>query len=159
MEQGQPPAWAADYPLWLGWFPKKYVAGMSPLMPRGWPAWTFWQYSGKGRISGIQGDVDLDFFNGTVEQLLAFAGKNAPATVSISHIVATGETVQSIADKYQISISELMGANPQLISVGHKLTIPGQIASPTAQVPRTRSGLVIPFTRSHTGMELRSQPW
>ena len=41
--------------------------------------------------------MDLDLFNGTVEQLIAFAGKNAPATVSVSHVVAAGETVQSIA--------------------------------------------------------------
>ena len=93
VEQGQPPAWVEDYPLWLGWFPRKYVAGMSPLMPHGWSAWTFWQYSGKGRISGVQGDVDLDLFNGTVEELLAFAGKNAPTTVPVTHVVAAGETL------------------------------------------------------------------
>ncbi len=129
--QGQPPAWAGEYPLWLGWFPKKYVTGMSPLMPRAWSAWTFWQYSGKGRINGIQGDVDLDLFNGTMEDLIAFAGKGAPATVSISHVVAAGETIHSIADRYQISISELVSANPQLITVGNKLNIPGQIPSPS----------------------------
>jgi GH25 family lysozyme M1 (1,4-beta-N-acetylmuramidase) len=132
VEQGRPPEWAEDYPLWLGWFPKKYVAGMSPLMPRGWSSWTFWQYSGKGRINGIQGDVDLDLFNGGMEELLAYAGNNAPATVAVTHVAAAGETLYSIADKYQISISELVNANPKLLTVGQKLTIPGQVAPPTA---------------------------
>jgi lysozyme len=35
-EQGQPPAWAADYALWLGWF-RDMLAEHESLMPRGWP--------------------------------------------------------------------------------------------------------------------------
>jgi lysozyme len=132
VEQGEPPAWAEDYPLWLGWFPQKYVAGMSPLMPRGWTSWKFWQYSGKGRISGIQGDVDLDLFNGTPEELVAFARENTPATTSVVHVVAAADTFHSIAERYQISVAELVNANPRLLSVGDRLTIPGQIAPPAA---------------------------
>lgn len=131
IEQGQPPAWARDYALWLGWFPNKYVPGMAPLMPKGWPKWTFWQYSGKGRTSGIDAPVDLDVFNGTAEQLMEFAAAQAPATVSTTHVVAAGETADSIATKYMISANELITANPQLLKVGEKLTIPGQIAAPT----------------------------
>jgi lysozyme len=130
-EQGQPPAWTRDFALWLGWFPKKYVSGMSPLMPRGWPTWTFWQHSGKGRVSGIEAPVDLDVFNGTTEQLMEFAEAQAPVAVSKTHVVSTGETAGSIAGKYLISVSELMAANPQLLKVGDTLTIPGQIATPT----------------------------
>lgn len=133
-ENGGPPDWTQDYPLWLGWFPRKYVPGMSPLMPKGWSTWTFWQYSGKGRLSGIDVPVDLDVFNGTAEQLSALASAGAPTTISKSHVVAAGETAHSIADKYSISVNELMAANPQLIRVGDKLTIPDQIALPT--VPR-----------------------
>ncbi|MFH1184589.1 MAG: GH25 family lysozyme [Chloroflexota bacterium] len=129
-EQGQPPSWSRDYPLWLGWFPSKYVVGMSPLMPRGWPAWTFWQYSGKGRINGIGTDVDLDLFNGTAEQLAAFAGAQSPVAVSKTHVVAVGETLLSIATNYQISINELATANPQLLRVGERLAIPGQVSAP-----------------------------
>jgi lysozyme len=142
VEQGQPPAWAEDYPLWLGWFPRKYVQGMSPLMPRAWSSWKFWQYSGKGRISGIQGDVDLDLFNGSAEELMAFAGKNAPTTVTLVHVVAAAETLHSIAERYQITISELVRANPQLLSVGSKLSIPGQIAPPVtpARTHTVKSG-------------------
>ena len=130
-EHGQPPDWARDFALWLGWFPNKYVPGMSPLMPKGWPTWTFWQYSGKGRISGIDAQVDVDVFNGTAEQLIAFANSQSPATVSTTHVVAVGESIRSIASRYQISVADLVTANPQMLKVGEKLTIPGQIAIPT----------------------------
>ncbi|HET6845711.1 MAG TPA: LysM peptidoglycan-binding domain-containing protein, partial [Anaerolineales bacterium] len=64
-------------------------------------------------------------------QLLAFAGENTPASVPVTHVVASGETLHSIADKYQVSLVELVNANPQLLTVGVKLSIPGQIAAPT----------------------------
>lgn len=131
-EGGKPPEWSQDYPLWLGWFPRKYVAGMSPLMPKGWLKWAFWQYSGKGRLAGIDAPVDLDLFNGTLEDLSAFADTGASKTVSKSHIIVAGETAASIAGKYSISVSDLMAANPQIVRAGEKLTIPDQIVMPPA---------------------------
>lgn len=131
VEREEVPAWTRDHALWLGWFPNKYVPGMSPMMPRGWPTWTFWQYSGKGRVNGINAQVDLDLFNGTPEQLAALAKTHARKTVPITHLVAAGETADSIANKYLISVGELMAANPQLLKVGDKLTIPGQVSVST----------------------------
>jgi lysozyme len=127
---GGPPAWSQDHPLWLGWFPRQYSPGMNPLMPRGWPAWTFWQYSGKGRINGIRANVDLDLFNGTVENLYQFAGLQAPNSNSQSHLVTAADSFQSIADKYDIPLGALMGANPQLLRIGDRLTIPAKIGPP-----------------------------
>jgi lysozyme len=125
-EQGQAPGWTTDYALWLGWFPRKYVPELKPLMPRGWPKWTFWQYSGEGRVRGIDVHVDLDLFNGTLEELQAFSKSAAPMEVSTSHVVAAGETAASIATRYSISLGELMAANPQILKVGEKLSIPRQ---------------------------------
>jgi len=34
-----------------------------------WTNWVFWQYSNNGRVSGIEGDVDLDVFNGDLSSL------------------------------------------------------------------------------------------
>lgn len=53
-----------DYPLWVANYGVK-----TPELPAGWSAWTFWQYSQSKRIRGVQGIVDLDVFNGTIEQL------------------------------------------------------------------------------------------
>lgn len=139
IDHGSPPAWAMDYPLWLGWFPEQYIPGMSPLMPSGWSNWTFWQYSGKGMVNGISTDVDLDLFNGTIEQLQAFAGPQNPSPSHKTHVVAQGETIQTIAAQYSISVNELVTANPQLLHVGDVLTIPAPIGvpSPAPSLPPT----------------------
>lgn len=51
-------------PLWLA----HYTTGC-PLVPPRWTAWTFWQYSERGRVPGISGPVDLDLFAGGREEL------------------------------------------------------------------------------------------
>lgn len=48
-------AWVKDYPLWIA----AYVTG-APRIPPDWTAWAFWQYSNKGAVVGIAGNVDLD---------------------------------------------------------------------------------------------------
>jgi len=45
-----------------------------PSMPAGWSAWTFWQYSSMGSIAGVPAVVDLDEFDGTLDDLVSFAG-------------------------------------------------------------------------------------
>jgi lysozyme len=59
----------AAYPLWVA----NYGANC-PSMPVGWSNWRFWQYSSTGSVTGIQGDVDLDEFDGTLAELTAFGG-------------------------------------------------------------------------------------
>jgi lysozyme len=56
-----------DYPLWIA----EYGVA-EPKLPIGWSSWAFWQSTDKGTVSGIQPHVDLDFYNGTFEELLAF---------------------------------------------------------------------------------------
>lgn len=36
-----------------------------PADSKGWQRWTFWQHSHHGSVAGIEGDVDLDVFNGS----------------------------------------------------------------------------------------------
>ena len=57
----------SDFPLWIAnW-------GVTcPGMPVGWTNWAIWQYSSTGTVGGITGAVDLDKFNGTTSDLLAF---------------------------------------------------------------------------------------
>ncbi|NTX67814.1 1,4-beta-N-acetylmuramidase, partial [Myxococcus sp. CA051A] len=40
-----------------------------PRIPKGWKQWHFWQYTEKGRVEGIDGEVDQSYFNGTSEEL------------------------------------------------------------------------------------------
>lgn len=52
-----------DYPIWIARYNDK-----PPLLNNG-QAWTFWQYGNRGRIQGIDGDVDLNVFAGNMRDL------------------------------------------------------------------------------------------
>jgi GH25 family lysozyme M1 (1,4-beta-N-acetylmuramidase) len=49
-----------------------HYGAASPSIPAGWSGWTFWQHSDAGRVPGIGGDVDLNWFNGSEAELQAF---------------------------------------------------------------------------------------
>ncbi len=64
---GNDPGLAA-YPLWVA----HYTKATKPTVPKPFPFWTFWQYSDKGTVAGIQGAVDVNRFNGDKSQLDKF---------------------------------------------------------------------------------------
>lgn len=127
---GGPPAWAKDYPLWLAQYPNQYQEGMKPFLPRGWFNWTIWQYSDKGVVNGINAKVDMNIFNGTLEELYKFAGAKIPDQTPKTYTVKKGDSFESIANGYGVTVRELVTANPQLLAPGSKLTIPVAIAIP-----------------------------
>lgn len=134
---GGPPAWTKDYSLWLAQYPNNYVEGSQPYLPRGWFKWTFWQYSEKGRINGINANVDLNAFNGTLEELYKFANAQISTEsggVPPKHKIVAGDSFESIAIKYGLTVRELVTANPQLLKTGDSLTIPVAVAIP-AETP------------------------
>lgn len=45
-----------DIRLWIA----AYSSKAAPVLPHGWDHYLIWQYSDKGRVSGITGDVDLN---------------------------------------------------------------------------------------------------
>lgn len=52
------------YPVWLA----RYSEWHSPDMVDGY-SWHFWQYGCQGQVTGITGDVDLNVFNGSLNDL------------------------------------------------------------------------------------------
>jgi len=46
----------AAQPLWLAHYTRA-----CPTVPAPWTAWTFWQYTDRGQVPGINGNVDLDW--------------------------------------------------------------------------------------------------
>jgi GH25 family lysozyme M1 (1,4-beta-N-acetylmuramidase) len=58
----------ANHPLWIA----RWAAGVGAL-PAGAPVWTVWQYTATGRVAGISGDVDRNWFNGDRSRLIALA--------------------------------------------------------------------------------------
>ncbi len=61
------------YPLWL---PSYSSCALMPVdrVGKGFPLkqWSIWQYSSKGTIGGIEGNVDINKFRGTEDQLKEF---------------------------------------------------------------------------------------
>lgn len=58
----------ANYPLWVAQYtPSK------PWVPARWSKCAIWQYTQEGRVKGISGNVDLNWFNGSDTALQAFA--------------------------------------------------------------------------------------
>ena len=47
-------------PLWLA----AYVSNPAPYIPHAWSSvgWAFWQYTSSGHVSGVNGNVDRDYF-------------------------------------------------------------------------------------------------
>jgi GH25 family lysozyme M1 (1,4-beta-N-acetylmuramidase)/LysM repeat protein len=130
MAGGGPPSWAKDYPLWIAQYPNQYVEGSKPYLPKGWFNWAFWQYSDKGVVNGINAAVDMNIFNGTLEELYKFSGSALPDQKPKTHVVAKGDTFESIANKYGVTVRELVMENLQLLVTGDKLTVPVAIAIP-----------------------------
>ncbi|MFC7548930.1 GH25 family lysozyme [Plantactinospora sp. GCM10030261] len=58
----------ANHPLWIARW-----ASSPGTLPAGAPFWSFWQYTATGRVSGISGDVDRNYFNGDRSRLIALA--------------------------------------------------------------------------------------
>ena len=44
----------------------------SPTLPAAWDTWLFWQHADHGRVPGIGAAADLNWFNGSYEDLLAY---------------------------------------------------------------------------------------
>ena len=57
--------WARDYPLWMARYTSLWP---TPIYP--WVGWDFWQYSDSGKIPGIKTHVDLNWFNGSEQELV-----------------------------------------------------------------------------------------
>jgi len=58
-------------PLWVA----QYTSQPCPNIPSPWTRWSFWQHSSTGHVDGVPGQtLDLDRFNGTLDDLRAFAG-------------------------------------------------------------------------------------
>ena len=100
----------APTPLWIA----QYTT-LCPDLTSPWDTWAFWQYSDAGSVPGISGGIDVDRFNGTLDELRALAGGNTgggggggAATCSSATMAADlpeGVCVQAASDQkwYQCS--------------------------------------------------------
>jgi GH25 family lysozyme M1 (1,4-beta-N-acetylmuramidase)/uncharacterized protein YraI len=83
-----------QFPLWLA----HYTTSMSPLLPSPWPIWKFWQFTAKGpgEVFGSESlTMDMNRFNGTLNELLEFAGVRIP-------IVNLNELYETLANRTKV---------------------------------------------------------
>lgn len=100
-------------------------------------AYAMWQYSWKGSVSGIGGDVDLDYCYEDFPAIIEKAGLNGyaktgstPAPVKkpeTVYIVKSGDTLTAIAKRYGTTVMKIAQdnaiTNPNRIFVGQRLKI------------------------------------
>jgi lysozyme len=61
--------WSMEYEKWIA----NYRTTPPPALPRAWSTWKLWQWSNKGMWPGITGAVDLNYFNGNLDEFNAWA--------------------------------------------------------------------------------------
>lgn len=118
---------AEDYPIWVADY---FVE--EPESNDKWKFWVGFQYSDRGIINGIDGNVDRDYFtNGVFLNNVSQIPKDTVTDKNqeFKYIrVNRGETLSGIAIKYNTSyqyLARINGiANPNLIYVGQELRVP-----------------------------------
>jgi lysozyme len=66
-----------QFPLWNA----HWTTSSAPLIPLPWPMWQFWQFTSKGPGEAFGGEglsMDMNRFNGTLNELMEFAGIRIP---------------------------------------------------------------------------------
>ncbi len=120
------------YPLWVANY------GVSEPGDNGkWDTWVGWQYTSTGRVSGISGNVDRDYFTDGVllsstspipESETPTTSEQSTESDTIVYTVQSGDTLSKIARNYGTTVSSIVAlnssiTNPNLIYPGEQITI------------------------------------
>ncbi len=103
---GVAPGWLGKYTLWVAHWFTQFTDGVTrPIIPNGWHNWTFWQFASPDNANGmpasipaIAQSVDVDFYNGTEEQLRVSIGidPGAPDVVTKTPFRGTNQEVINV---------------------------------------------------------------
>jgi lysozyme len=104
-----------------------------PNTPTGWSNWEMWQYADNGSVSGIAGAVDLDRFNGSLQQLNQIGGGADWAAQYV------GQSWPLASTALAMKTGQTVAADITMRNVGSK-TWDGNTRLGTTQ-PRDRSSL------------------
>jgi lysozyme len=89
----------AQLPLWLAQYS---TAARPTVVPAPWQRWTFWQYSdkGDGKAFGAETlEMDLNRFDGTLDDLLTFAGIKKPVADLDTRIAELEQRMMAIEQR------------------------------------------------------------
>lgn len=116
----------AQYPLWVANY------GVDEPEDNGkWAGWAGWQYTNQGRVPGVKGYVDRDYFNQAMflEDSTAAPPVDPPAQDDnqITVTVRRGDTLRALAARYDTTAGSIARINdlpdPNLILPGQRLVI------------------------------------
>lgn len=82
------PGGFGGYTLWVA----DWTTSCPTVPTSSWGTWQFWQNADTGAVPGVGSDPDLDEFNGSLSQLLAFAGGKgggSPTTCAVAGVAGT----------------------------------------------------------------------
>jgi len=159
---GDKNAYWAGFPLWLA----QYTTSAKPTVPHPWTRWTFWQYSAKG-IGATYGtesfNVDMNRFNGTMDDLEAFAGIRRPSLVELENRIITLEqrasTIEQKISTMQQAIAALQNATTASTqSTGTQPPAPTTGSQPAPQTPPPQPAPTVSAICMALGLNVRSGP-
>ncbi len=121
-----------------------------------------WQYTNKGTIPGISGDVDLDIGfvdyptiiqNAHLNHLPGTSSPTPPSSDYVTYVIQPGDTLSGIALRFGTTVDTLAAfnqlSNPNLIYAGQTLRIPepsnSSVRFYTVQPGDTLSGIALRF--------------
>lgn len=94
-----------------------------------WPGWVGFQYTNRGSVDGISGNVDRDRFTNYALRETSVPTPEPPVTGNklICYTIQKGDTLSEIAGRYDTTVSELARlndiSNPNRIIAGETLYI------------------------------------
>jgi len=117
---------ASEYPVWVAEY------GVSEPEDGNWATWVGFQYTNRGRIPGISGYVDRDYFTADIflsdNSTISVPDATSPQVNTDYVIVRRGNTLSQIALRYNTSYQYLAKinniSNPNLIYVGQRIYVP-----------------------------------
>ena len=121
--------WSSDfssYPLWVADYDVNQPESTGP-----WDSWDGFQYSDRGRVPGVNGDVDMDFFKDSMF-IISRTPQPEPNPgdigVLLTYKVQGGDTLWSISKRFDTTVDRLAAlnhiSNPNIICKGQILEIP-----------------------------------
>ena len=117
---------ASRYPVWVAEY------GVEEPEDGQWSTWIGFQYTNQGRVSGISGFVDRDYFTPKIflsdNTTINVPNSDGPSVNTDYVVVKPGDTLSEIALEYNTSYQYLAKinniANPNLIFVGQRIYVP-----------------------------------